>query len=104
MDAGEDTGQAPAAERPAPLKEVLPQVGIGRHGGIGYELVLSNAMPQLDRDRGKEFGVAEFKVLERRMMAGMQTVLKEREQRKQEGGGSRPSREGGEGGRRRRRP
>ena len=46
MDAGEDVGEAPAAGRPAPLMEVLPQVGLGRHGGIGYELVLASALPQ----------------------------------------------------------
>ena len=37
MDAGEDTGQAPAAERPSPLREVGPQARVGRHGGIGFE-------------------------------------------------------------------
>ena len=46
MDAGEDVGEAPAAERPPPLREVGPQVEMERHGGIGYELVLSLAMPQ----------------------------------------------------------
>ena len=50
MDTGEDDGSAPAAGRPAPLLEVLPQGGLGRHGGIGYELVLSTAVPQLGRD------------------------------------------------------
>ena len=47
MDAGEDTGQAPAAKRPAPLLDVLPLVGLGLHGGIGSELVLASAVPQL---------------------------------------------------------
>ena len=42
----DDGVEATAAARPAPLLEVLPQAGIGRHGGIGYELVLSNAVPQ----------------------------------------------------------
>ena len=46
MDAGEDVGEAPAAEPPPPLREVGPQAGLGRHGGIGYELVLSVTMPQ----------------------------------------------------------
>ena len=46
METGED-GSAPAAGRPAPLMEVLPQAGLGRHGGIGFELVLSNTVPQL---------------------------------------------------------
>ena len=46
MDTGEDDGSAPAAGRPAPLMEVLPQAGVGRHGGIGYELVLSSTVPQ----------------------------------------------------------
>ena len=41
-----DDEEAPAAGRPAPLMEVQPQEGLGRHGGIGYELVLSNAVPQ----------------------------------------------------------
>ena len=39
MDTGEDDGSAPAAARPAPLMEVLPQVGLGRHVGIAFELV-----------------------------------------------------------------
>ena len=43
----EDEGEAPAAGRPAPFPEVLPQAGLGRHGGVGYELVLANAVPQL---------------------------------------------------------
>ena len=47
MNADEDEGVAPAAERPAPFPEVLPQAGLGRHGGVGYELVLANAVPQL---------------------------------------------------------
>ena len=41
-----DDEEVPATERPAPLLEVLPQAGLGRHGGIGYELVLSFAVPQ----------------------------------------------------------
>ena len=41
-----DDEEVPAAERPAPLMEVLPQVGLERHGGIGYELVLSSTVPQ----------------------------------------------------------
>ena len=47
MNADEDEGMAPAAGRPAPFPEVLPQAGLGRHGGVGYELVLANAVPQL---------------------------------------------------------
>ena len=39
MDTGEDDGSARAATRPAPLMEVLPQVGLGRHNGIAYKLV-----------------------------------------------------------------
>ena len=46
MDTGEDDWSAPAAGRPAPLFEALPHVEVGKHGGIGYELVLSNSMPQ----------------------------------------------------------
>ena len=42
-----DDEEVPAAERPPPLREVGPQPGDRRHGGIGYELVLSNAVPQL---------------------------------------------------------
>ena len=34
------------AGRPAPLLEVQPQVGLERQGGIGFELVLSTAVPQ----------------------------------------------------------
>ena len=55
MDTGEDTGQAPAAERPAPLLEVLPQAGLERHGGIGYELVLASAVPARFPE-GREWG------------------------------------------------
>ena len=47
MNADEDEGVAPAAGRPAPFPEVLPQAGLGRQGGVGYELVLANAVPQL---------------------------------------------------------
>ena len=39
MDADEDEGEAPAAERPPPLREVRPQAGAGRHGGIGSDLL-----------------------------------------------------------------
>ena len=42
----DDDDEAPAATRPAPLVEVQPQAGLGRHGGIGFELVLSFAVPQ----------------------------------------------------------
>ena len=49
MDAVEDAGEAPAAVRPAPLLEVMPQAGIGRHCGSGYELVLDATVPQLGR-------------------------------------------------------
>ena len=45
MDTGEDDGSAPAAARPAPLMEVLPQVGLERHDGIAYELVI--AVPKI---------------------------------------------------------
>ena len=34
-------------ERPAALEEPRPQEGTRRHGGIGYELVLETAVPQL---------------------------------------------------------
>ena len=47
MDTGEDDGSAPAAARPAPLMEVLPQVGLGRHDGIAYELVQALDAPLL---------------------------------------------------------
>ena len=33
--------------RPAPVLEPRPQEGTRRHGGIGYELVLATAVPQL---------------------------------------------------------
>ena len=61
MGFGEDVGQAPAAGRPAPLLEVLPQARFGQHGGIGYELVPSSVVPQLGGDevgvvRDNEFG------------------------------------------------
>ena len=42
----DDDDEAPAAARPAPVEEAQPQAGIGRHGGIGHELVLTNAVPQ----------------------------------------------------------
>ena len=58
MDADEDEGVAPAAGRPAPFPEVLPQAGLERHGGIGYELVLANAVPQL----GVELDTEQFLV------------------------------------------
>ena len=47
MDTGEDDGSAPAAARPAPLMEVLPQVGLERHDGIAYELVQALDAPVL---------------------------------------------------------
>ena len=47
MDTGEDDGSAPAAARPAPLTEVLPQVGLERHDGIAYELVQALDAPVL---------------------------------------------------------
>ena len=50
MDTGEDDGSAPAAERPAPLLEVLPQAGLRRHMGEAFELVLDPVVPQLGRD------------------------------------------------------
>ena len=50
MDTGEDDGSAPAAERPAPLLEVLPQAGLRRHTGEAFELVLDPVVPQLGRD------------------------------------------------------
>ena len=46
MDDDEGEGEAPTAGRPAPLMEVLSQAGLGRHGGIGFELVLSFAVLQ----------------------------------------------------------
>ena len=60
MDAGEDTGQAPAAERPSPLREVGPQAGVGRHGGIGFEPVLSTAVPRVMEDEALDPGVLIF--------------------------------------------
>ena len=50
MDTGEDDGSAPAAGRPAPLLEVLPQEGTRRHTGEAFELVLDPVVPQLGRD------------------------------------------------------
>ena len=49
----DDDEEAPAATRPAPLVEVQSQAGLGRHGGIGFELVLSFAVPQGDWDAEK---------------------------------------------------
>ena len=49
MTLGRTRGEAPAAVRPSPLPEVLPQAGIGRHCGSGYELVLNAIVPQLGR-------------------------------------------------------
>ena len=43
-DDGED---APAAGRPAPLLEVRPQAGSGRHTEVGSELVLDPVLPPL---------------------------------------------------------
>ena len=45
MDAGEDAGEAPAAERPAPLLEVRPQERVGRHTGVGYEIAQNLEVP-----------------------------------------------------------
>ena len=50
MDAGEDGGEAPAAGRPAPLLEVLPQAGLGRYCGCGFELVLDVTVSQMERE------------------------------------------------------
>ena len=51
MDTGEDVGEAAAAERPPPLREVQPQPGeMGRHCGSGYELVLDATVPQLGKE------------------------------------------------------
>ena len=49
MDTGEDDCSAPAAGRPAPLLEVLPQEGMRRHTGVAFELVLDPVVPQLGR-------------------------------------------------------
>ena len=54
MDTGEDDGSAPAAERPAPLLEVLPQAGLRRHTGEAFELVLDPVVPQLGRDLAEQ--------------------------------------------------
>ena len=50
MDTGEDDGSAPAAMRPAPLFEVLPQEGTRRLTECGFELALDPVVPQLGRD------------------------------------------------------
>ena len=44
-----DYGEAPAAERAALLLEVLPQGLLGRHTGVGFELVLDPVVPQWAR-------------------------------------------------------
>ena len=56
MDAGEDEGEAPAAGRPAPLLEVLPQAGLGRYCGCGSELVLDVTVSQMEREFVVVFG------------------------------------------------
>ena len=53
-----DDVEVPAAERPAPLLEVLPQVGDWRHCGSGFELVLNATVPPL----GDELDVQQVKV------------------------------------------
>ena len=47
-DAGDD--ELAAGARPAQLREPLLQAGLERHGGIGYELVLSTTVPQVMED------------------------------------------------------
>ena len=74
MDAGDDTGMAPAAERPPPLREVGPQLGDRRHGGIGYELVLSTAVPSVMEDEGWDSGVLI-------MLRGMKELADEKEEK-----------------------
>ena len=43
----DDDEEVPAAERPAPLLEVLPQAGDRRHCGSSFELVLDATVPLL---------------------------------------------------------
>ena len=43
-----------------PLREVRPQAGAGRHGGIGYELVLSTTVPRVMEDEAWDPGVLIF--------------------------------------------
>ena len=47
-------GEAPTAERPALLLEVLPQERHGRHCGIGFTHVLDTAVPQLGREMDEQ--------------------------------------------------
>ena len=57
MDVDEE---APAAARPAPVVEVQPQAGDRRHGGIGYELVLSTTVPRVMEDEAWDPDVLIF--------------------------------------------
>ena len=41
-----------AAARPAPLVEVQPQAGFGRHSGFHYEIILDARVPRLGQDWG----------------------------------------------------
>ena len=43
----DEGGGLAAGERPPPLVEVRPQGQLGRHTGIGYELVLNPVLPPL---------------------------------------------------------
>ena len=51
--------EAPAAERPPPLREVGPQPGDRRHCGSGFELVVDATVPQL----GVEVDVQQCEVV-----------------------------------------
>ena len=68
-----DADEAPAVERPAPVEEVLPPERHGRHFGIGFELVLDTAVPQLGREVVKvPMGVSRNRLL--RMFLRQQQV------------------------------
>ena len=69
-----DDEEVPAAERPPPLREVGPQPGDRRHGGIGYELVLSTAVPRVMEDEGWDRGVLV-------MLKGMKELADEKEEK-----------------------
>ena len=87
MDTGEDDGSAPAAGRPAPLLEVLPQEGTRRHTGSGYELVLEIMVPQL----GWAYNDVPGSVYIDGLARVVQKVLDEREGREHGGGEARSS-------------
>ena len=84
MDTEEDVGEAPAAERPPPLREVGPQPGDIRHGGIGYELVLSTTVPRVMEDEAWDLGVLIF--LEAMKEEADEKEEKETGKEKQKGG------------------